>query len=142
MTAMARLNVALLGPLHVSLNGVPAGGFGYDKVRALLAYLLLEGDRPIGRDALAALLWPDAAPGTARKNLRTALATLRQAIGESEAQPPVLWIDRDTIQRNRHADVALDVTQLRAHLAAAERHAHHDSIVCTDCANQLSGAAE
>ena len=70
------------------------------------------------------------------------MATLRQAIGEAEAQPPVLRIDRDTIQRNPHADVALDVTQLRAHLAAVERHTHHDSIVCADCANQLARAVE
>src|SRR5215216_3902953 len=124
---MARLHVALLGPLHVSLNGQPADGFGYDKVRALLAYLLLEGDRPLGRDALAALLWPDAPAGAARKSLRTAFATLRQAIGDADAQPPVLRIDRDSIQRHPHADIALNVAEMRAHLLAVERHMHRDT---------------
>jgi predicted ATPase/DNA-binding SARP family transcriptional activator len=139
---MARLQVNLLGPLQVGLNGEPANGFGYDKVRALLAYVLLEGDRPLGRDTLAALLWPEAPAGAARKNLRTALATLRRVIGDADAQPPALQIDRDSIQRNQHADIILDVTQLRTHLAAVERHAHRDSIICDDCADQLARAAE
>src|SRR5262245_11662032 len=139
---MARLSVALLGPLHVTLHGEPANGFGYDKVRALLAYLLLEGDRPLQRDALAALLWPDAPPGAARKSLRTALATLRQAIGDATAQPPILRINRDTIQRNPRADVVLDVTELRMHLASVERHGHSSDLVCADCAAHLAKAAE
>jgi DNA-binding SARP family transcriptional activator len=139
---MARLSVALLGSLHVSLNGEPTTSFGYDKVRALLAYLLIEGDRPLGRDALAALLWPDAPAGAARKNLRTALAILRQTIGDTQAQTPILRIERDSIQRNPHADVALDVADMRAHVAAVERHAHHDSSICADCADRLARAAE
>ena len=139
---MARMRVALLGPLHVSLGSQPITNFGYDKVRALLAYLMLEDDRPLQRDALAALLWPDAPAGAARKSLRTALATLRQAIGDATAQPPVLQIDHDTIQRNPHADVVLDVTDLRMHLAAVERHAHATALVCVDCADQLARAVE
>jgi len=136
------MRVALLGPLHVSLDSQPVTNFGYDKVRALLAYLLVEGDRPLQRDALATLLWPDAPAGAARKSLRTALAILRQAIGDATAQPPVLQIDRDTIQRNPHADVVLDVTELRAHLAAVERHAHATGLICVDCADRLARAVE
>lgn len=138
---MARLSVALLGPLHVTVRGQPAEGFGYDKVRALLAYLLLEGQRPLGRDVLAALLWPEALPSTARKSLRTALAALRQAIGEANAQPPLLRVERDTIQRDPQADVVVDVAELRAHLAAVERHAHASGLVCGECAERLAAAA-
>jgi len=124
---MAHLEVALLGSFAVTVDGHLANDFGYDKVRALLAYLLLEGDRPIQRDMLAALLWPDAPAGAARKSLRTALATL---------------IERDTIKRNPQADIVLDVTELRAHLAAAEQDGHATGLVCADCADHLTRAVE
>ena len=56
---MARLSLALLGPLQITLDGQPVSGFEYNKARALLAYLAVEADRPHHRDALVGLLWPD-----------------------------------------------------------------------------------
>ncbi len=82
---MTRLKIALLGPLQVTQDTRPLTGFEYDKVRALLAYLALEADRPHRREALAGLLWPDQPRKAARDGLRNALATLRKAIG---AKPP------------------------------------------------------
>jgi DNA-binding SARP family transcriptional activator len=40
---MAGLSLALLGPMQVLLHGAPVTGFESDKVRALLAYVALEG---------------------------------------------------------------------------------------------------
>jgi DNA-binding SARP family transcriptional activator len=79
---MARLSLALLGPLLVRLENQPVSGLAYDKVRALLAYLAVEV-RLHGRDVLAELLWPDQPPSAARRSLRVALTTLRQAHGEA-----------------------------------------------------------
>ena len=109
---MARLHVALLGPLRVTLDGQPVDSFGYDKVRALLAYLVVEVHRAHDRSALAALLWPGEIEVVARKNLRTALATLRQAIGDTTATPPFLLITRDSIQFNPASDYELDITRI------------------------------
>jgi DNA-binding SARP family transcriptional activator len=39
---MARLALALLGPMQVMLNGQPIAAFPYEKVRALFAYLAIE----------------------------------------------------------------------------------------------------
>jgi DNA-binding SARP family transcriptional activator len=47
-----------LGVFAVQLDGQPVAELDYDKVRALLAYLALEPDRPHRREALAGLLWP------------------------------------------------------------------------------------
>ena len=85
---MAHLSLSLFGPWHVTLDGQPVTGFESAKVRALLAYLAVEADRPHHRDALAGLLWPEVPDSTARNNLRQALANLRQAIGDRTAEPP------------------------------------------------------
>src|SRR5262249_38402627 len=139
---MARLEIALLGPLQATLDGQPVAGFGYNKVRALLAYLAVEADRIHHRDTLAALLWPDATESGARKSLRNALATLRQALGDPAAQTPALLITRDTVQLNPARAITLDVADVRAAMSAARQHTHPDGALCPDCAAQLSRAAQ
>jgi DNA-binding SARP family transcriptional activator/predicted ATPase len=111
---MARLSLALLGPVAVTLDGEPVTGLESDKVRALLAYLAVEADRPHRRAVLAGLLWPEWPDQAARANLRNALANLRQAIGDGYASPPFLLITRETIQFNRASDYALDLAGLAA----------------------------
>ena len=56
---MTRLERNFLGPFEVMLDGDPVSGFVSDKVRALPAYLDVEGRQPHRREALAGVLWPD-----------------------------------------------------------------------------------
>ena len=67
---MARLSLSLLGAFQATLDGEPITGFGSAKTRALLAYLVIESDRPHRRETLAALLWPEQPDRVARINLR------------------------------------------------------------------------
>ena len=106
---MAHLSLSLLGPLQVTLDGQPVTGFKSNKVRALLAYLAVEADRPHRREVLAGLLWPDKPERAARANLRNALANLRKALGDRDASPPYLQITRETIQFSLASDHWLDV---------------------------------
>jgi len=110
---MASLSLSLLGTIQIALNGQPVSGFKSDKVRALLVYLAVEADRSHRREALAALLWPDIPDRAARNNLRDALANLRQLIGDHQATPPFLLIERGTIQFNSASDHWLDVAAFR-----------------------------
>jgi DNA-binding SARP family transcriptional activator len=123
---MARLVINLLGSFQVSLDGKPVSGFDSDKVRGLLAYLVVEADQPHRRERLAGLLWPDYPEGSARTNLRSALANLRKIIGDHQVQPPFLLITRQTIQFNRASDAWLDVHQFTT-LAGGEP-GHLDNI--------------
>ena len=106
---MARLTLALLGPFQAALDGKAIAGFELDRVRALLAYLAAEPDRPHPRQALVGLLWPDWPKSSALTNLRNALANLRKAIGDREAATPLLIAGRDSLQFNRAADGWVDV---------------------------------
>lgn len=105
---MATLSVKLLGPFQVLEGDQPVTKFESDRVRALLAYLTVEADRPHRREHLAALLWPDWPERSARTNLRRALSNLRQVLGDHDAKPPYLQITRQSIQFNSSSDTHVD----------------------------------
>src|SRR5262245_41236455 len=89
---MSQLQNYFLGPFRVVRNDKSVIGFESDKMRPLLAYLIVEADRPHRREALAALLWPDQPDTAARQGLRQALYILRQALGD------ILLVTRQTVQ--------------------------------------------
>jgi DNA-binding SARP family transcriptional activator/predicted ATPase len=102
---MTAIVVTLLGGFHVTRDGVAIVHFRGDKVRALLAYLAVESDRPHPRTALAALFWPDQRDELALRNLSQSLIHLRKALG-AELADALLVTDRATIAwRAAAADV-------------------------------------
>jgi len=109
----ACLSIRLLGPFQVTLMGKPVTAFQSDKARALLAYLAVETDRPVRRETLAGLLWPESSEHSARTNLRSALANVRQVIGDRDAEsgvdPPCLLVTRQTVQFNPEGEAWTDV---------------------------------
>ncbi|MCU0568363.1 MAG: NACHT domain-containing protein [Oculatellaceae cyanobacterium Prado106] len=108
---MVRLSISLLGGLQVTLDGLPIADFGYDKVWALMVYLVVEAHQPHRRATLAALFWADSSEERARGNLRQALTTLRHLLQERQAPVPFLLTTRQTIQFNRNSSYRLDVTE-------------------------------
>jgi predicted ATPase/DNA-binding SARP family transcriptional activator len=134
---MAHLMLGVLGSLQVTLPDGSTAKFPSDKTRALFAYLAVEADRPHRREALTGLLWPDEPEQTARHNLRQALFSLRQTIGDPAAHPPYLHITRNEIQFNPASDFALDVASLDTHLAACASHPHARLDACAICAPRL-----
>jgi predicted ATPase/DNA-binding SARP family transcriptional activator len=139
---MGQLALSFLGPWQVTLAGEANPNFKYDKVRALLAYLALESDRPHRREALMGLLWPELPETAARNNLRQVLVTLRQAIGDRTADPPYLLTSRATIQFNPDSDFWLDVATFTSLLDACQRHAHRSPDSCKVCAWRRQQAVE
>ncbi|HEX7103622.1 MAG TPA: tetratricopeptide repeat protein [Nitrolancea sp.] len=134
---MVRLEISLLGSIRCTLDGELAGGFGYDKVRALFFYLLVENDRPHRREALAGLLWPEQDEPAARHSLSQALSTLRIALDDRHAKPPLILVSRDSIELNRAADYRIDVADLLALADACDAHSHDSIDCCPLCARRL-----
>ncbi len=113
---MPHLSLHLLGTFHATLDGKIISNFESNRVRALLAYLAVESDRPHSRDSLAGLLWPDISNRAAHDNLRYALSDLRDVIHDRSANPPFLCITRDTIQFNPASDFQLDAREWQSAL--------------------------
>lgn len=111
---MAHLSIRLLGGFRVDIDTVLATNFKSDKVRALLAFMVVEADRPQPRDSLAWLLWPDSSNRAALTNLRSTLANLRSVINDRDISPPQLVINRETIQFNKTSDYWVDVSAFMA----------------------------
>ena len=132
---MGHLTLSFLGSFQVKLDDRSIIDFRYEKVRLLLIYLVMTAASPQSREKLAVLLWPNRSE--ARSNLRKALSTLRQVLGEEIS--PFLLSTRNTIQFNPHSSYRLDVEVFTAHLHACTLHPH-PSESCLDCMAQLQQA--
>ncbi|MCP4286970.1 MAG: AAA family ATPase [Gammaproteobacteria bacterium] len=134
---MKSLRISLLGAFHVTLDDEPVTDFDSDKVRALLAYLTVEVDRPHRREKLAGLFWPELSERRARANLSQALFSLRKAIGDREADPPFLLITPSAIQFDSKSDHHLDVATFTMLLAECDAHSHRRLENCPACLERL-----
>ena len=119
---MPTLSVTLFGVPRIERDGV-AVTVKRRKSLALLAYLAVTR-QPHGRDALATLLWPDAAGERARAGLRRSLVDLNTALGKG-------CLDAEGDQVALRADVAMqaDVERFHAGLARSPATAIH-LIIC------------
>lgn len=103
--------LVLLGHFSLTLSQGALTQFSYDKVKALLVYLLLHR-QPVSRAALAELLWPDQGVSSGRTNLRHALHCLRHALGERADE--VLNVSRQAIGFTLPEDWQMDLHRLEA----------------------------
>jgi len=135
-----RLAVSLLGPFQVTLDGGALENFGYDKVRALLAYLCVESNQPLPREQVSALLWPEQSAAAASHSLSQALLKLRRALREPSSTPHFIKAQRGVLEFRMRADDYLDTRALGAELDACESHAHLSVEQCEACAARLERA--
>ncbi|MBW7881330.1 MAG: PQQ-binding-like beta-propeller repeat protein [Caldilineaceae bacterium] len=134
------LSLRLLGSYEISVNGEPITTLDTQKGRALLAYLAVEADRVHPRDALAALLWPEASPQSALQNLRQRLYVLRKALtgvegeaGSDDEHDACLQISRLDVRFTLGPDCWVDVHAFNTTLNAVERHQHRRLDACAEC---------
>lgn len=107
-----------------------AGALRGKQVPLLLAYLLLNRSRPVGREELIGALWPDRAPVSQDAALRTLLSRLRSALGNGSLQgrdelvlslPEPVWIDLEAaFSELERARVTLEGGDPRAAWALAQ----------------------
>ncbi|MEM7118950.1 MAG: tetratricopeptide repeat protein [Chloroflexota bacterium] len=135
------LKISLLGTFQV-VRGREAATFKTDAARVLLAYLAAQQKRPIRRDALATLLSPDRPNRDALTYLRNRLTRLRRAIGDQQAEPPYLYIDRKVIELTAGDHVWVDVVEFEQLLTQVQEHRHRTLSGCQLCLGRLQQAVD
>ncbi len=105
------LQVRLLGRFEVILDDqsieIPSR-----PSQSLLAYLLINPNKPLRRERLAGMFWPDASEANARSNLRHALWRIRKAL-EKDGEPAYVQADDLEVTFLPQAGDWLDVEILR-----------------------------
>ncbi len=104
------------------------------KAIALLVYLAVEPQQH-GRDAIAALLWPDYDQSRARAALRRTLSVLHKALDEQ-----CLAIERERIALSGPTSPWVDALEFRRLLASRRAHGHAEKEVCVACLEPLKQA--
>jgi predicted ATPase/DNA-binding SARP family transcriptional activator len=130
---MKRLAITLFGAPQVERDGVPVD-LSARKSVALLAYLAVTGV-PHTRDAIVALLWPEADQEHGRGALRQALAQLKVVLGDGWLQST-----REQIGLVTHPGLRVDVAQVDALLAQVRAHGHAPDEACAECLPLLEQA--
>jgi DNA-binding SARP family transcriptional activator len=125
------MQVRLLGPVDVTVDGVPRPVRGLRR-KAVLAVLALRRGEVVSTDLLVDVVWGTAAPSTAANTLQSHVSHLRQVLGSKAAiisRPPGYVLDLDSEatdvevaerlirQGTRSADHAGRARQLMAALA-------------------------
>ncbi len=139
---MTGINFYLLGSFKVCLNGADlTASLRTRKECAFLAYLAEESDRPLPRETIAELLWPDRPEKFARMNLRQALLGIRKAFGDEEVTNSFLTVTENTLQISR-GQVWLDTAAFSEQIQAANSHAHQSLHTCPTCIDRLEKAVQ
>src|SRR5271166_2195581 len=139
------LRVRVLGELALELDGTPLEPPASRRARSLLGLLAVDR-RTHSRSQLAASFWPDVLDESARTSLRSALSSLRKAVGSD--------IDRYLISGRESVALAggelvwVDLSEFEALLAAGRleealvlcRGEHHDRMA--EAFAQLAADAE
>ena len=132
---MSSLRISTLGSLRLEVNGAPVT-LERRKTAALLVYLAVAGGQH-QRSFLAGLLWPDYRQDKALGHLRRALWEINAALGAGW-----LVVERDVVGLSGTADSWLDVTAMRAGLAAWRGHSHRPDEPCAACITALQEAVD
>ena len=134
------LTVNLLGNVAAAALGTPLT-FRSDKVRALLAYLIMHQGEPIARAELAFKLYSEYPDQVGRKNLSLTLTRLRQTLApvqEIIGKTPLLDSDREQVKLHWQPEhYWADVIEFAALQEACRFHPHESLIHCSQCYQRL-----
>ena len=116
------VQIALLGPLLVSRNGQYIDVTG-PKRRALLTFLALRLDTPVGRDEIIESIWPKRQTGREESTLRVHVSHLRDELETDRSDEPKILLTRGQAYVLSGHTVQLDtkrfddlITEARSHL--------------------------
>lgn len=114
------LTVYSLGVFQVFEDEHPISEWSSRKGKSILKYLLLHRHRPITKEVLMELFWPDSDPDAARNNLNVAIYGLRQALRNGYPDFSHVLFQDDSYLLNPQLSIWLDVEEFGKRFNAAQ----------------------
>jgi DNA-binding SARP family transcriptional activator len=120
-----RLRIYLAGPLRAewSTRLLTERDLPSRQARLLLAFLVLERARPVSRDALAELIWPEATPRSWESSLKALVSKLRpftRGLAPRGSPPPAIHAQYGCYQLELPPDAWVDLEAARSALDEGE----------------------
>jgi DNA-binding SARP family transcriptional activator len=96
------LHVCLLGIFQLQYKGETVNTINSTRLQSLIAFILLHRQKPISRQQLAAVFWPDTSEAQSRTNLRNLIYKLCKALPEADSylklsNQEVQWVDSTSL---------------------------------------------
>lgn len=113
---MIPIRIELLGKLRFTFGEHLLTSVNTNRMRSLLAFLVLHCDAAQSREHLAFLLWPESEESQARTNLRQLLHHLRRAL---PVDCSLLVTDNQTVRWRSDRSCTIDVVEFEAAAARA-----------------------
>src|SRR5580700_7450235 len=110
------MRIKLFGNLRITFEGRPVTAINTNRLRSLIAYLILHGDAPQPRERLAFLLWPASSESQARTNLRQLIHHLKRAL---PAECNMLETAHFDVRWREDATCAIDLVEFQRAIAEA-----------------------
>ncbi len=115
----ARISVNFLGNFRISLNDQPVSNWPGKKAKLLCAYLFLH-KRPVYRDKLMDMFWPDAGTSSARNCLNVTLHQVRASFQEIDQDVTIIQFKDDCYCINPDIEITRDIDVFKSHWRRAK----------------------
>ncbi len=117
----AALIIYCLGPFRVCRDNQLIAEWKGLKCQAVLKYLVARRERPVAKDVLMDVFWPDADPEAARRNLHQAVYSLRKTLKRDPSQVQLVGFENDCYLLNPDVEIWLDFEEFEAHVQAGRQ---------------------
>ena len=115
------LAVYCLGPFAVYQNDMPITEWNGLKGLTILKYMMAQRGKPIAKETLMEVVWPDADPESARRNLHQAMYSLRQTLRQAEPDFQHISFHNDSYRFNREMNIWIDFVQFEGYVKEGQR---------------------
>jgi DNA-binding SARP family transcriptional activator len=114
-------SVTCLGAFRLFHNEQPVGGWNGQKGLLILKYLIARHDQPVPKEQLMDVLWPDADPDAARRNLHQAVYSLRQTLKQCCPELQLICFQHERYSLNPDLPIWFDFLEFERHAEEGRR---------------------
>jgi DNA-binding SARP family transcriptional activator len=113
------LAVYFLSPFRVLLDEQPVAGWPNCKGKSIFKYLVTHRERPIPKEVLMEIFWPEIDPDASRNNLNVAIYGLRKALSKVNADFPYVLFQEGCYLLNPDLQIWVDAEAFMGHVRRA-----------------------